>query len=956
MNCSDHYQDLLLYLEQTENEITQAFEKGAQKCSLQQTKATEINGDSAEKNDIEDIELDFLIKLNETIKSDISELLAKNEINENNISDCQFYTEIDTTINGYSYINDGEIITLSDHNGINAATQTSPSLSPSSTNLTWASECSSSPCLTSTSDSDLLDEDAQSTSSTDGKDHLAVTWAVPTQCWQNVLLGIKSSSAPILKREPTSPVHSPIDTWLVSSSNMSIRVKDYKFFRSLSVKVNDNWPVRKAEQIWRQLRTHKIAEIEAAEACKWLRATGFSPVCPAIRRRSLAQYSILPGDLGEDMQFPIDVTTAAQDHPLLESDVLHSLFRRLQILNSCAHLHQQRVTHTDESEDEYCALSDNWTYQTDIRRWSRTCNRIPNQNMEEASKRLDVADEEKGEVFEKCTESPKERLRRAGSTKFRRRRDGVLFSDKNNVLDKLTRQLSDIKPSEVNHVSDSEITPRHTRRTRTKSFDKTDTWSHSHSTTDRIIWHKLPGKEVPRLESDVSVDDNGPLMSHLSCTQLQVLRKLALLKLTAHMEKYCPSHRTGWNWKLPKFIRKIKTPVYKVGIFRKPGVKSRILALRNLVEASVGVNYGDQQCYDVADMVKQYFRELPEALLTNKLSETFILIFQHVPQILRRESILCALLLMPDEHLEVLQGLLHFLLSIAKHSQVNQMNESNLAMCFCTLAFHYSQAYKQNLGSPHPKELAENKAGHECLLYFLKHFNTLFRVPQEFLNQCKTSEIKDTRAKLLTDLGAEIGGWNEYMKECQTNLLKEAKEKCRGWIPVASHNPKVEINYKKVADGLPLRLWKVSADIEAPPSEVLHRILRERHIWDPDLHSAKILAQLEKKAEVFLYVRKNINPLPLKEYCIVRTWKTDLPKDACLIVETSVEYPDIMPVPNSARAIVLASRYLIEPCGSGKSRLLHLSRVDTMGRTPEWYQKNFGHLCALFLGNIQSSF
>ena len=31
---------------------------------------------------------------------------------------------------------------------------------------------------------------------------------------------------------------------------------------------------------------------------------------------------------------------------------------------------------------------------------------------------------------------------------------------------------------------------------------------------------------------------------------------------------------------------------------------------------------------DIADMVKTYFRELPEVLLTNKLSEIFIAIFQ----------------------------------------------------------------------------------------------------------------------------------------------------------------------------------------------------------------------------------------------------------------------------------------------------------------------------------------
>jgi hypothetical protein len=36
------------------------------------------------------------------------------------------------------------------------------------------------------------------------------------------------------------------------------------------------------------------------------------------------------------------------------------------------------------------------------------------------------------------------------------------------------------------------------------------------------------------------------------------------------------------------------------------------------------VPFRTEQCYDVADMLKQYFRELPEPLLTNKLSESFI--------------------------------------------------------------------------------------------------------------------------------------------------------------------------------------------------------------------------------------------------------------------------------------------------------------------------------------------
>ena len=35
----------------------------------------------------------------------------------------------------------------------------------------------------------------------------------------------------------------------------------------------------------------------------------------------------------------------------------------------------------------------------------------------------------------------------------------------------------------------------------------------------------------------------------------------------------------------------------------------------------------------------------------------------------------------------------------------------------------------------------------------------------------------------------------------------------------------IDISYKKVHDGNPLRLWKCSTEIEAPTTEVLNRVL-----------------------------------------------------------------------------------------------------------------------------------
>lgn len=160
-----------------------------------------------------------------------------------------------------------------------------------------------------------------------------------------------------------------------------------------------------------------------------------------------------------------------------------------------------------------------------------------------------------------------------------------------------------------------------------------------------------------------------PLMA-MSCGQLQVIRKLGLVTLTGYMERYCPTHRSGWNWELPKFIKKIKMPDYKdkrvfgvplvitlqrsgqalpktiqaamnwlkafamdhIGLFRKSGVKSRIAKVKAIVETSPDCDslelFEGQQPYDVADMIKQYFRDLPESLFTNKLAETFVAIFQ----------------------------------------------------------------------------------------------------------------------------------------------------------------------------------------------------------------------------------------------------------------------------------------------------------------------------------------
>ncbi|XP_046405223.1 rho GTPase-activating protein 7 isoform X2 [Ischnura elegans] len=665
-------------------------------------------------------------------------------------------------------------------------------------------------------------------------------------------------------------------------------------------------------------------------------------------------------------------------------------------------------------------------------------------------------------------------------------------------------------------------------------------------------------------------EEDGTAISALSCGQMLVLRKLALLRLTALMERHCSSssvvgggshHRSGspsstgasstaggsWSWELPRILllRRSKAPDFKdkrvfgvplwvclqrsgdgipipppitaalswlrvnalnqVGLFRRSGVKSRIARLKAASEeagweiysegtikqdelvlmdsseesgnkAVGGAKFSyldDQQAYDVADMVKLYFRELPEALLSSKLSDTFISVFQHVPEGQRKEAIQCLLLLLPDENREVLQTLLDFLAQVASHSSENQMTIGNLAVCLAPSLFHHhhqgrhssqrhhspspsqspspsplltqpavassssstsstsssssssstsstsvTQGPAQNanqsggtpkrrglkkmgastgavvvvgsasmdtmsaaIGMPDPRELSQSRAAHDCLHFLLQEQNSLFRVPDEMLSCCRFSSLEESVPVSLGELGSEMGAdWRAYLRACIASLLKEVRDRNRvgaGWVSInmggGGENSGwrglegVEAWWRKVGDGHPLRLWRIEADVEAPPPEVARRLLSERHLWDPALLKCRRLKISNKgfddddeegklDAELFQYVRASIAPLPPRDYCVLRGWRTDLDRGGCAVIEASVEHPAAPPLAGSVRGVVLASRYLVTPCGSGRSRIIHLSRVDAKGRTPDWYKRSYAHQVAYHLARIRESF
>ncbi|CAL8273772.1 unnamed protein product [Gadus morhua 'NCC'] len=310
-----------------------------------------------------------------------------------------------------------------------------------------------------------------------------------------------------------------------------------------------------------------------------------------------------------------------------------------------------------------------------------------------------------------------------------------------------------------------------------------------------------------------------------SVLQMNLLQKLSLLKLTALLERHTPTNKHGFSWAVPKFMKRVKVRDYKdknvfgvplqvnvqrsgqplpqgvqqamrylrnhcldqVGLFRKSGVKSRIQALRQMNEAcgadGGGVSYEGQSAYDVADMLKQYFRDLPEPLLTSKLSETFLQIYQYMPKELRLQAVRAAVLLLPDESRDALHTLLCLLSDVTASVGENQMTPTNLAVCLAPSLFHLNTLRRKESSSP------------------------------RVMNRKPTLGKPDQR-----DLNENLAA---------THGLAHMIQECRKLF--------------RVHDGSPLRLWKVTLEVPAGPEEVLTRVLREQAAGMRDLVESRVL-------------------------------------------------------------------------------------------------------------------
>lgn len=97
-----------------------------------------------------------------------------------------------------------------------------------------------------------------------------------------------------------------------------------------------------------------------------------------------------------------------------------------------------------------------------------------------------------------------------------------------------------------------------------------------------------------------------------------------------------------------------------------------------------GGDLADAHAVDVASLLKQFLRELPDPLMTSALYDVFVQCAGAVTvdgTSAHVDAVLLACLLLPDVNLATLRYLVTFLMRVAAMSEHNKMDASNLAVC-----------------------------------------------------------------------------------------------------------------------------------------------------------------------------------------------------------------------------------------------------------------------------------
>ncbi|KAI6660661.1 hypothetical protein LOD99_10341 [Oopsacas minuta] len=491
----------------------------------------------------------------------------------------------------------------------------------------------------------------------------------------------------------------------------------------------------------------------------------------------------------------------------------------------------------------------------------------------------------------------------------------------------------------------------------------------------------------------------------LSVNQMVILKKLSLLKLTSLIEEYSSTSKAKLSLSqlvnvnkpykqqqqnksnqifgvpltqvlemtgqcVPQVILSAMKYILEeandsVGLFRRSAAKSKLDALKSLCEFNNNkIDFKRVAPYEAASLIKNYFRELPEPLITYELSQILLGIFTSIPSTEHIEAIQCVLLLLPDCNREALHTLLYFLQGVTESQLVNKMNAYNLAVCFAPTLFAFSsQEWAPNkktrvkCGTYFPatsdlmntKEVIQSKGCTECLTSLITNSHLIFMVPVDLMKRCESADNmypyilppvpvkKDPPIETVPFSNRLHSEYKSLITNKVQLMLMDSSSKRSGW-KLYKNGDGIEVAYRSTHDTL-IPLWRAVTTVHTSQECLLKRILEERNMWHEDIARWQVIP-LDHQTEVFRYATHSMyGPHPPREYCVIRSWHLDTCSGSVVLHSMSIKEKKRQSWSEltSIKADLLNETFIIQKISQMECKLVLFSQIDTRGRCPDFY-------------------
>lgn len=340
-----------------------------------------------------------------------------------------------------------------------------------------------------------------------------------------------------------------------------------------------------------------------------------------------------------------------------------------------------------------------------------------------------------------------------------------------------------------------------------------------------------------------------------------------------------------------------------------------------------------------------------------------------MPESERLEALQYCMLLLDDENRDAIQCLLYFLHDIAKNSLVHKMDARNIAICLAPTLLNMNNLKEINpnnaaltggsqspttttvgvVGGANQSSMKDTtqlmtrqcNASLDCLTLMIENPKRIFQIPSEAFTKCQFTKMDYSISLTLSEL---LGTYSTQMLNLFLNdriqeAYKDMRDKARNWTRLrtkdtsTSSSSSIDIYFKLIDDDdVHLRLWKLSLELDAQPSDVLNKLLKLRSHWDEDLIESRLVECLTAQTDVVQYVMNLMPPQPTRDFCELRHWRDATylnAKYAYLVYSTSIEH-EKAPLIGDIRANTLRNFYMIETVSDTKCRLHQLFRADYM--------------------------